>query len=297
MEDVYRDTDRTKGPFCGAIEGGAPREVDPMDLIDTHAHAQDERLASKQDVLGRALRAGVRILACCGISPDDWPGVAALAENENPRVLPFYGLHPGYVADAPTDWFDRLQERVSTSRAGIGEIGLDYALPDVDAGRQQAAFVRQYRLSVERARPVTAHVRRAWGSLLDALAFFGPHPAGLAVHAYSGSADFIDRLVPFGAYIGFGGSIVRMRPERARALLERVPPDRLLFETDAPDLAPPLPPEDDFLARDARGRPINEPAVLPWIVRRAAELLDKDPRALAAQTTANARRWLGGLLE
>jgi TatD DNase family protein len=105
-------------------------------------------------------------------------------------------------------------------------------------------------------------------------------------HSFSGSKEMIPALTQHGARFSFSGSVTHVRNLRGRAALAAVPLDRLLIETDAPDIPPALPPEAFALATDSG--PLNEPAHLPFVLRTAAEIRAVKVEALADATWENA---------
>jgi TatD DNase family protein len=122
-----------------------------------------------------------------------------------------------------------------------------------------------------------------------------PLPNGFLIHAYGGSAELIHPLLDLGAFFSFAGSILEERRTRSQAVMCRVPLDRLLIETDAPDLLPPVE-HRPFLLRDADGREKNHPANLRSILEGVARLRQLSPERLAGQLWDNNQRFLGGLL-
>ena len=254
-----------------------------MQLFDAHCHLQDEKLAGDlAGVMARAAAAGVAGAMCCGSSESDWPATLAVAEKF-PGVQLSLGLHPWYVGERQPGWLDRLSALlVAHPHAGVGEIGLDHALEDADLAVQEQVLLDQFALSISLKRPASLHCRRAFGRLLELLPQFGKHPVGFVVHSFSGAAELVAPLEKLGAYFSFSGSITRSGNKRGHAALRAVPADRLLLETDAPDLMPVI------AGRVPEGA--NEPANLVHILRAAAELRGTTEDALAALTWTNAQR-------
>lgn len=256
-----------------------------MGLTDTHCHLQDPRLAADLPaVLDRARAAGVDAFVCCATSEADWGAVLALAADQA-GVLPLLGLHPWYVAEARLGWEARLGDALASSGAGVGECGLDFALEAFDRTAQEAAFRSQLRLARDLDRPLSVHCRRAWERLEDLTREEGLPPSGGVIHAFSGSAETARELQALGFHLGFGCSLMNPEARRARKALLAVAPDRLLLETDSPDLGPRhLPGWAD--------RP-NEPANLVRVLEAAAALRREDPEELATQAQANAIQVFG----
>jgi TatD DNase family protein len=245
---------------------------------DAHCHLQDERLAPILDeALGRARDAGVGLFMCCGSEEGDWENVARIGRaHEGIRVS--YGVHPWYIADLSDAWVDHLKEYLMRFPAsGVGEIGLDFAVRGAERDRQMEVFERQLDLAVELQRPVSIHCRKAFAAVADALR--RRETAGGVMHSWSGSPEMMREFETLGMYISFSGSITRTRNKRGHASVQAVSPDRLLLETDSPDLAP-IGFED---------RP-NEPANLRVIAQTVARLLGRSREEVAKLSTENFRR-------
>jgi TatD DNase family protein len=263
-------------------------------LVDVHVHLQDERFAPDLPaVLGRARQCGVRHFVCNGTSPADWPGVADLARRE-PGVIPCFGLHPWLVSRRDAGWLAELEAALVSMPSAVGEVGLDHAVEPRNDAEQAACLKAQLELASRLDRPVMVHCVRAWGAMLELLR---RHPTpGVLLHAYGGSADMVAPLAAAGAYFSFAASVLAPHRHKARAALAAVPIDRLLLETDAPDLPPPAELCVAGVVK-ADGTPRNEPANLPCVLEGVAKLLGMDQQALAERLLANSRSLLGGLLD
>jgi TatD DNase family protein len=259
-----------------------------MHLFDAHCHLQDERLAPHLDAaMERAGQAGVTGLMCCGSSEDDWPLLPEIARRW-PGVQLSFGLHPWYIGGRRDSWLDTLKTHLASTPSAVGEIGMDHALDKATFADQETVFLAQIHLANELGCPVSIHCRRAWGRLMELLDQQGWPAAGFVLHSYSGSADLIQPLARRGAFFSFSGAITFEQNRKGREAASLVPPDRLLIETDAPDLPPALPPGAAFL-HDACGKAINEPAHLRRILSIVAELRGTDSGSIAAITTENAK--------
>ncbi len=257
-------------------------------MFDTHAHLQDARICDLDSLIERARISGVRRVLCCGISEKDWPRVAELATAHSDFIQPAYGLHPWYLAGRSNEWEKRLVERIQAdATAAVGEIGL-CGERKADADEMEEIFLTQLRLARSQNRPASLHARQAWGRLAHFLKQEGPFPAGVVLHSYSGPPDLMKELIDAGAYFSFSGSITWERNLRGRRAVVAVPLDRLLVETDAPDIpAAGLPPPMDG------SRPLSEPAHLPRIIRAIADILQRKEDEVRRVTYENAIRVFG----
>ena len=120
------------------------------------------------------------------------------------------------------------------------------------------------------------HTRDSLHAALDVLDTEGA-PDRLVFHCWSGAE--LDRALDLGSFVSFAGNVSFPSAEDLRDAARRVPPDRLLVETDAPFLSP-VP---------KRGRP-NEPSRVSFVGAAVAEARGEDEQDVAAYTTINARR-------
>ncbi|HDI60225.1 MAG TPA: TatD family deoxyribonuclease [Desulfobacteraceae bacterium] len=253
-------------------------------LYDVHCHLQDTRLANDLPaVLARAAEAGVARMMCCGTAPEDWPTVLDLAARY-PRVRPSLGLHPWYLERRTADWRERLEALVAANRCGVGEIGLDHHLPADTRPLQLAAFRFQVALANRYGRPASIHCRRAWRPLLEELKAQGGLSAGGLVHAYGGGPDIVAALARRNVSVSFGGGITRPNARRPVEACRAVAADRLLVETDSPDILP-----------SGCPGPHNEPACLAEVIRAVATARGLEINEAANLTWDNARRLFAGL--
>lgn len=249
-----------------------------LELTDSHAHIDDTSFDGDRDaVFARARGAGVRHIIVPAIDRESWPRIASLCA-EYPDALPAYGLHPIYIDRHQPGHLDDLVTQLKTHRAvAVGEIGLDFFLPELDPEQQRAYFLRQLRIARDFDLPVIVHARRAMDEVTSTMKRIG----GLrgVVHSFSGSVQQAERLWELGFCIGLGGPLTYERAQRLRHIVATMPLDRLLLETDAPDQP----------GAGHRGQR-NEPSHLLEVLGVAAQLRGESEAQVAAVTTANARR-------
>ena len=250
-----------------------------MHLFDAHCHLQDEKLAPRLDEAMKSARAaGIGHWVCCGSAENDWEAVRALAQKY-PGVIPSFGLHPWYVRERSQAWLARLREFLHSIPSAIGEIGLDHAIEPRNDEEQESVFVEQVQLAREMNRPFSVHCRRAWGRLVPLLTEHAPYAAGFLIHSYSGGPDLVSELAKLGAFFSFSGSITFSGNKKGHRSVRAVPDNRLLIETDAPDIPPYIPDQPD-----SRGE-LNVPANLVHVLNKIAEL-----RSWTAEKTAEITR-------
>lgn len=263
-------------------------------FYDAHNHLQDDRFAGRQnELLAACEMAGVARMVVNGACEGDWPQVAALA-RANKMVLPSFGYHPWYAHERTPEWGKVLEKFIDAVPGAVGEIGLDRWKPDLPYDGQEETFLAQLAIAAERNLPVSIHCLQAWGKLLELLQKH-PRPArGLVLHSFGGPAEMIPALAKIGAYFSFPGYFLHQRKSRQRDAFKKVPPDRLLVETDAPDQ---LLPEEKILHPLAAsdGKPLNHPANLPAVYAGLAEILGEKVESLAARVEENFLRVFGSI--
>lgn len=249
-----------------------------MSLVDTHVHLDDGRFDTDRDeVIARARHIGVDTLIVPGIDAASWPSIRAMCTH-HAGLLPAYGLHPLFLARHRPQHLDELPGWLEDGAAvAVGEIGLDFYVPGLDPAGQRRYFAAQLALARELHLPVIVHARRAVEEVILSLRGL-PGLRGV-VHSFAGSEQQAQRLWDIGFHLGIGGPVTYERAQRLRHLVARMPLDRLLLETDAPD-------QPDAMHRGQR----NEPARLVEVVQCIAGLREQSTQIIAAATTANARR-------
>lgn len=263
-------------------------------LVDSHIHLTDfDPGTDIAALVSQAADRGVTHMVCNGTSEADWPDVRQAA-HECPGVIPCYGLHPWFVVRRSGEWLSKLEELIKSNECGVGEMGLNRCADVLDKDAQEEAFRAQLDLAYKYGRPAMIHCVRSWGWLMDVLRSTQQLPK-MVVHAFGGSTDMIKCLADMGAYFSFSATVLNENFKRARTALFAAPPDRLLVETDAPNMVPPEP----FRVYRISGvsGEMNHPANLTTITDGIAGLLGEQPDALRELLWSNAQEFLGDLIK
>lgn len=256
---------------------------------DSHCHLDAPEFDGDRDaVVARARAAGVAQIVIPSVGAFDFDSAHKLAHRHGFSYA--LGIHPMYVmkaADADLALLARRVEvQVSDPRlVAIGEIGLDFFVPGIDAERQQHFYVEQLKLARRFELPVILHVRRSADQLLAGLRRVGFSAGGIA-HAFNGSRQQANEFIKLGFKLGFGGTLTFDRSLQIRRLATELPADALVLETDAPDIPP------HWLYKTAAERAAgatmrNEPAELPRIGAELAALRGWTIEEAARRTNAN----------
>jgi len=251
--------------------------------LDTHCHLDAAEFDADRDaVVARARAARVDGCVIPAVHPSGFERVRACAHDYGCAYT--LGIHPLYVDRSDGADLERLQVAARAALAdprfvGIGEIGLDFHVPDANRERQQWFYGAQLRLARALGLPALLHVRRSADALLAELRRIDV-PGGIA-HAFNGSEQQAAQFVARGFRLGFGGAATYAGSHRIRRLAAGSADDAFVLETDAPDIVP------QWLR--AHATPRNEPAELPRIAAEIARLRAVDVERLARQNWDNAR--------
>lgn len=247
-------------------------------LIDTHCHIHDSQFYTddREAVYERAVKAGVSML-CVGTDERSSIEAVDFAESHD-EVWAIVGVHP----HESMTHFEGIANLVGNSKkiVGIGEIGLDYFYDNAPRDRQIAALEAQLQIARDHELPVSFHVRGGNGAAHDAFSDFWPILANFSgirgvLHSYTDSIGNLDIALERGLYIGVNGISTFAKDNQ---MWQRIPLERMLFETDAPFLTP-VP---------FRGK-VNEPAFVRNVAEYHAERRAITLEHLARVTSANAR--------
>ena len=249
-------------------------------LFDSHNHLQNHRFDQhRDDLISEMRRVGISRCVVNGTTESDWPKVKRLAQDHPDLVIPSYGLHPWHLKQRSDHWLNTLADLlIESPNAAIGECGLDRWLRDHDIGLQLPIFQKHLDLAVQFDRPITIHCLKAWGPLLTLLKQGTVLPTRLLLHSYSGSLETAKELLKLGAHFSFSGYLLNSRKAKVQEIFRQLPPDRILVETDAPDMRPPSP---NYQLED-----LNHPANLKDIVIQCAQVLNI-PTEQFAQNSRN----------
>lgn len=254
-----------------------------MRLYDVHAHLADERLRPTLDtVLAEATASGVAGVLACAARPEEWERIIASSRRE--PVLGALGVHPFFVRAAPADLGACLCRSLAVHPrlVAVGEIGLDFWTGRTDAALQEAVLHTQLSTALALGLPVILHNRRSWGDFFGLLRCAGIAGLRGVCHCFSGSREIAREVLDRGLMVSFGGPITYPNARRIRAAAAYVPLDRILTETDCPDLP----------ARQVGAGP-SLPQHVRFVLEAIAEVRRLSPTDVAVQVETNYRRVLG----
>ena len=252
-----------------------------MQLIDTHTHLDFPDFdADRPQLLARSRALGVERMVVLGVDQRHWQRVWDLVQTDS-HLYAAFGLHPVYLNEHRPEhltelraWLTRLDGHAQL--CAVGEIGLDYFLPQLDRDAQQRLFEGQLQLAADFNLPALLHVRRSHAQVIATLKRFKLKRGGI-IHAFAGSREEAREYIKLGFKLGLGGAATWPQALRLRRVLADLPLDTVVLETDSPDMAP-------VMFANQR----NSPEHLPAICEALAEVMNLSPERLAEASTANA---------
>jgi len=249
-------------------------------FVDSHCHLTFDGLADRIDEVRAAMAAAKvdRALVIC-TTLEEFERVHALATGYD-NFWCSAGVHPDNEGVREPSLDDLLALAARARVVAIGETGLDYYRLN-GRGLADMAWQRErFRVHVRAARavrkPLVVHTRSASADTLAILREEGAEQAGGVFHCFTETADVARAALDLGFYISFSGIITFRNADDLREVARWVPLDRLLIETDSPYLAP----------APHRGK-VNQPAYVPWVAARIAELRNISVEQVAAVTSDN----------
>ncbi|MBN8613750.1 MAG: TatD family hydrolase [Deltaproteobacteria bacterium] len=264
-----------------------------MGLFDVHAHLTHPKLVDRVDeILARASAAGVTTILSNGLNPSDNEAVRQLARRA-PMVKPCFGLYPvdavmlemerlgvDYPRDAPAVSGDEgiawVRDHVEEAFA-VGEIGLDgYWVPEPLWAEQERVFRALVAIAMEADKPIIVHTRKRERRVLEVLDELGATKVDW--HCFGGKVTLARQIAERGHYLSIPANA--RRHEAFTRMLQTLPRDQILFETDCPYLGP-VPGED------------NEPANVKTTLAYTAELWGEPEEAVLARTSESFARLFG----
>ncbi|TCV84097.1 TatD family hydrolase [Sulfurirhabdus autotrophica] len=249
--------------------------------IDTHCHLDAAEFEADRDtVMQTALANGVEKIVIPAVEQANFKAVLEVCQRY-PQCMPALGMHPMYIHKHRPEHLQLLRDAIAQFKpVAVGEIGLDFFVPDLDPAIQEHYFVEQLKIAKEFDLPVLLHVRRANDQILKQLRRY--RVKGGIAHAFNGSQQQANELIKLGFKLGFGGTITYSRALNLRRLVVDLPIEAIVLETDAPD----MPPSFAYKQR-------NSPEYLPQIALEIATLREMELAEFAAMTLRNACEVLG----
>ncbi|PSW09439.1 metal-dependent hydrolase [Photobacterium rosenbergii] len=209
-------------------------------LVDSHCHLDkldyEQLHTGIDDVLAKAKARGIDYCLSVGVTLDSFPTMMEMIEPHD-NVFASCGVHPLDI-EAGFD-YDKLKEYAQHERVvAIGETGLDYHYQPELAEQQKEIFRQHVRLAVELNKPLIIHTRLAREDTLQILREEGAEKCGGVLHCFTESLEMAQAAIELGFYISISGIVTFNKASELKNVVNQLPLERLLVETDSPYLAP-----------------------------------------------------------
>ena len=274
------------------------------EIFDTHAHLCDAAFDEDREAIIADLGThGVGAFTEIGFDLPSSRAALALAERY-PQVYAAVGFHPDHSDHLRDEDVETLRQMVENDQkiVAIGEIGLDYhytregilrraaasgrepdpeslATADPDPEIQKACFRRMLQLARALGLPINVHSREAAQDTYDLIVEEHGYENSGIIHCFGYPVEMAERFVKLGLYVGVGGVVTFKNARKLKEVVERIPIECIVLETDCPYMAP-------VPKRGTR----NDPRNLPYVVEEIAALRQMDPAEVIRITTENAKR-------
>lgn len=254
-----------------------------MEFFDTHAHYDDNRFdEDREEVIKKIYNSRVTRCANVGCSIETTEKAIELAKKYD-FIYAICGIHPSEVPQEEEQlWKDigKIKELIKNAQkvVAVGEIGLDYYWDDSNKEMQKKAFIAQIDLANELNLPITIHTRDAIDDTIQIINSHKVNKCGI-LHCCPFNRELVKHGLKQGYYIAFGGTCTFKNAKNADEIIQMVPNDKLLIETDSPYLSP-----EPF--RGTR----NDSSNLKFIVEKIAKVKDMTPEEIAQITYQNANK-------
>lgn len=259
--------------------GVQDRKVEKM-IFETHGHYDDEQFdEDRERLIAEFLEKDIDKVMNVGADMQSSRNSVELA-GKYPHFYAAVGVHPSEVGDLTEDDMQALKQMTleNPKVKAIGEIGLDYHFDD-DPPRdvQKKWFIRQLELAQELGMPIIIHSRDAASDTMEILKDMDGGRNGGVIHCYSYSREQAREYIKMGFHIGVGGVVTFKNSRRLQEVVEDIPLEKIVLETDSPYMAP-------VPFRGTRNSALN----IPYIAEKIAEIKGVPVQKVYDQTYENA---------
>lgn len=246
-------------------------------IFDCHAHYYDEAFSvDREELLELLPREGVYKIINSGSDILTSKECIDISKKYS-YCLATIGIHPENADNFNYDFIGELENLLINNKVvGIGEIGLDYYYSSSNSNLQKDVFIKQIKLSKKYNLPIVVHDRDAHDDTLEIIKYYKPKGA---IHCFSGTLEMACKVIDLGMYIGIGGIITFKNAKNLVDIVENVPLECILLETDAPYLSP-VP---------YRGKRCKS-SYIKYVADKIADIKNISPREVLNITKQNALR-------
>jgi TatD DNase family protein len=272
ISNENRPGGRVQDLFMDNVDKNVPR------LVDSHCHLEmPEFKRDLEEVIQRAIESGVDTLFTVGTEKKDWARALEIAET-HPFIYAILGVHPHNAKEIDGQTYSQLRTLCRGKKVrAYGEIGLDFFRNLSPREVQIKRFREQIGLAKELQLPIVVHDRDAHQETLEILRSEKASECGGIIHCFSGDYEMAKQCLDMGFYISVPGTLTFKNAAAFHDIVQRLPLESLLVETDAPFLTP----------APFRGKR-NEPSYVRYTAQKLAEVKKVSLAKVGEVTTQNA---------
>jgi len=260
--------------------------IQNMKLVDTHTHLYlDNYDADRDEVIKDAIKKGVQHMLLPAIDSKTFDAMKRLEQDYPDNCFAMIGLHPTSVADDYESEMELVENELQKGGyVAIGEIGIDLYWDSTYVKEQKDAFRRQLKLAKKYQLPVAIHTRDSFDEIYPIIKDENTDELRGVFHCFTGSIEEANKIIDLGFMMGIGG-ILTFKNSGLDKVVQTIPMEYLLLETDSPFLTP----------APYRGKR-NQSAYLIYIAAKLAEVKNIKIEEVALITTKNAKELFSKIL-
>ena len=254
-----------------------------MEFFDSHAHLDDEKFnEDREELIPEIKKAGITKFISAGYSLEGSIRAIELSKKYD-FIYPTCGISPNDIPQTEEELWKSLAKieeliKENSKIVAVGEIGLDYYWEKENKEMQKLAFIEQIKIANKYDLPIVIHTREA---VMDTLEILKENPVNKKgiFHCCPLNRELVKEALKLEFYISFAGPITFKNSKNANEIIEMVPNDKMLIETDSPYLSP----------EPLRGRR-NDPRNVKYIAQKIADVKNMTIEEVAKQTYENAEK-------
>lgn len=244
-----------------------------MEFFDSHSHYNDEKFdEDREQILEEIYKAGVTKVIVAGYDINSSKKAVDLSKKYK-YIYAICGISPNDIAETENEIEQQIEQiqkiAQSTKVVGIGEIGLDYYWNKENKELQKKAFINQIKLADKMDLPIIIHTREAVMDTIQILKENIPKRKGV-FHCCPLNIELVKEGLKLGFYISLAGPITFKNSKNADEIIQMIPLEKMLIETDSPYLAP----------EPNRGTR-NDSRNLKYLVEKIAQVKQREPEEIA----------------
>jgi len=253
-----------------------------MNLFDSHSHYNDEKFdIDREQIIKETLSNGVSNFIIAGYNIEGSKKAIQIAGNYE-QVYATAGISPNDVEDIKNNVnknISKIEEIAKNKKVvAIGEIGLDYYWNKDNKELQKEIFIKQIEIANKLDLPIVIHTRDAYIDTIEILKQNIVNKKGI-FHCCPLNQELIKEAVKLGYYISLSGVITFKNAKNVEEILDLIPEDKLLIETDSPYLSP-----EPF--RGTRNNSMN----VKYVAEKIAKIKNKPIEEIVELTNKNAKK-------